>query len=225
MNAMRLICFCGVATVLVVLTNCRTSADPTEPVKQAKPAVQARKAPQPDATPSVGAGVNDDETIEAIRPGLTEAEAEVVRQQLREIRSREITSERHSNDFFYAGLKDEEVAEFLRELKGAIARDDRAKVASLVRYPTEVRLNGKGELTSIEDAQEFVAKYPAIMTERVLRDIATAEVSNLFANWKGVKIGRGSIWFAGLCEDRVCGQYKLMITRINNHPIPGNPER
>jgi hypothetical protein len=168
---------------------------------------------------------SDRPQIEALkRKGVHGEALEDGRKLQEKVRGRRYDGERADNDFFYAGLEEPPVAEFLRVLKEAVARNDRPKVASLVQYPTTVTLNGQGESVSINSADEFVAKYDAIMNERVLSALKEADVSNLFANWQGVSIGRGEIWFGGLCANgklEGCSEFVMKITKINNRPLPG----
>jgi hypothetical protein len=188
-----------------------------------------RKAPQnkvSDTGHGKPPGVDEpDHVVEALKPGLTDEETKALCRRLEGIRSPDFDGERAPNDFFYAGLKEPEVVKFLTELKDAVAKNDRAKVGSMVKYPTEIRLDGEGDIVEVKNVAEFVQKYDAIMTSRVLQDIGKAEVSNVRANWQGVSIGRGSVWFGGICEDRTCGEYKMKITRSNNHPISGAPPK
>ena len=127
------------------------------------------------------------------------------------------SSGRPANDFSYAGLTRESVEAFLQRLKRAVRANDRQAVASLVAFPTETRLRGTGPLVVIQTAPDFMKNYDAIMTKRILDEVRNATVETLSANWQGVSIGRGSVWFNGVCEDESCATAEVLITRLNSH--------
>lgn len=115
-------------------------------------------------------------------------------------------------DFSPAGLGTEEVAAFLRMLQDAVEAGDRARIAAVVAYPLSVRIRGKP--TILAGPADFVAHYPEIMNDEVAAVIRSAELTELFVNYQGVRIGRGELWFAGVYgEDRQ--KYRLQIVAIN----------
>jgi hypothetical protein len=177
--------------------------------------------------PSAASDTTDDQLLRMLtRDASSEAEVAAIERELGEVRSKEIRGERSNADVWFAGLTPEEVATFLAALKKAVRDKDRRKVAQLVEYPTQTRLDGKGKLVDIHDADEFVAKYDRIMTKRVLDAIRSATPSTVSASWRGVSLARGAVWFNGICVSgpaHACTKYVLRITRINNHPIPGEP--
>ncbi|MDX3904772.1 MAG: hypothetical protein QHC78_03680 [Pigmentiphaga sp.] len=85
---------------------------------------------------------------------------------------------------------------FFEKLQKAVATDDKAAVAAMVQYPFRARLGGKAH--TIRDAGHFVADYDQIMTPEVKRAIAAQTYPELFANWQGISIGSGEIWFSGI---------------------------
>lgn len=181
---------------------------------------QNESGPPPTST-TLSAERKNGGVIEALKPRISDAEADILQTKIEELERHGVTDERKANDPFYAGLKEPEVAAFIGKLKNAIKNGDRQQLASLVRYPLEVRLHGKGKLVSVPNALVFQQNYEAIVTERVRRELESANVANVSANWQGIRVGRGAIWFGGICEDRFCGKYTVMVTRINNHPISG----
>ena len=108
-------------------------------------------------------------------------------------------------------------------LKTAVERDDKAPVAALISYPTELRMNGKGPLVLIHTPSQFVSKYHAIVTDRVRSELRAATPETVHANWQGVSTVRGAVWYNGVCEDPKCKKYEILVTRINNHAVPGKP--
>lgn len=118
-------------------------------------------------------------------------------------------------DFTAAGLETEEVEIFFASLEQAIASDNRRKVASLIAYPLTVDL--AGEPLTIRDEGEFVRAYDTVVTGPVKQAVANADAATLFANWQGVRIGQGEVWFSGVYEedDVEEQEYVLKITAIN----------
>lgn len=127
----------------------------------------------------------------------------------------EVAVQRATPDFSVAGLTAGEVESFLGTLKDAVANDDRRAVASLVRYPIRVQLDGQN--TMIASAADFVSRYPEIINDNVKGALLAQETTELFANWRGVMIGRGEVWFGAVYEDpRDDETYHLRIIAINN---------
>jgi hypothetical protein len=86
--------------------------------------------------------------------------------------------------------------QFFETLQKAVASDDRAAVAALVAYPFQARVNGQA--VKLRDAAHFVADYDKIVTPKVKHAIANQTYATLFANWQGVMIGDGEVWFSGV---------------------------
>ena len=116
-------------------------------------------------------------------------------------------------DFSATGLEAAEVSDFFDALKEAVRRDDREAVAALVAYPVTVQI--QGQPTTVENADDFVARYSAIMNERIRGALRAQPFTDLFSNWQGVRVGRGELWFSGVYEE---GEeaYELKIIAINN---------
>jgi hypothetical protein len=183
-------------------------------------------APAPSMTnssASPAASSNSDPTASGLKRQFQGEELDVAKKLLEQHRAREYDGYREVNDFSVAGVERRDVSRFLDELKRAVAEGDRRKVAELVKYPTTVTLDGRGKPVVITSADEFMLKYDEIMNARVTAAVLVAEVENLFANWQGVAIGRGEIWFNAICEtgERLCKEYVMRITKINNRPLPG----
>ncbi len=114
-----------------------------------------------------------------------------------------------------AGLSVSEVEGFLASLRAAVANDDASVVASMVRYPITVQLDGRS--TMVDSPSDFVSRYPDIVNGRVREAVLTQDVTGLFVNWQGVMIGRGEVWFSAVYEDpRDDETYHLRIIAINN---------
>ncbi len=98
---------------------------------------------------------------------------------------------------------------FFDALKKAVASDDKKAVAALVDYPFQARIGDKA--VKIRDAAHFVADYDKVITKKVKQALHVQAYENLFANWQGVMIGDGEIWFSG-----VGSANQVKITAIND---------
>lgn len=98
-----------------------------------------------------------------------------------------------SAPFSSAGTTSEAVADFLHKLQRAVEVDDREAVAKFVNFPLRA-WNGKAT-GSVRDRRQFLAQYPAIFTADLQKTIAAARVERVFANWQGVMIESGGLWF------------------------------
>jgi hypothetical protein len=104
--------------------------------------------------------------------------------------------------------------EFFTRLKTAVADGDKETVASMVDYPFHARIKGKA--VKIRDQKHFVADYDQVITSKVKDAVAKQTYATLFANWQGVMIGDGEVWFNGICSDDSCKQQTVKITAIND---------
>jgi hypothetical protein len=104
-------------------------------------------------------------------------------------------SGQEENRYAVAGVEDpREVGRFLSELKEAVARDERARVASLVSFP--MRLNSGRRKTLVRDRRDFLRRYARIFNAKVREALARQAEPALFVNYQGVMVGDGEIWFA-----------------------------
>lgn len=104
--------------------------------------------------------------------------------------------------------------QFFEKLKKAVAEDDRQTVALMVDYPFQARI--KGRAVKIRDRKHFSADYDEIITPKVKNAISRQSYATLFANWQGVMIGDGEIWFSGICKDDECREQTIKIIAIND---------
>lgn len=98
---------------------------------------------------------------------------------------------------------------FFDGLKQAVATDDKSAVAAMVDYPFQARINDKA--VKIRDAAHFVADYDRVITAKVRQAVAQQTYPTLFANWQGVSIGDGEVWFSGIGDSS-----QVKITAIND---------
>ncbi|WP_266064392.1 hypothetical protein [Brucella intermedia] len=83
--------------------------------------------------------------------------------------------------------------QFFEKLQKAIGASDKQAVASMVDYPFRARIGGKA--VKINDAAHFLADYDKIVTAKVKQAVTRQTYATLFANWQGVSIGDGEVWF------------------------------
>ncbi len=103
---------------------------------------------------------------------------------------------------------------FFGDLKKAVGAGDKETVASMVDYPFQARIKGKA--VKIRDQKHFVADYDQIITSKVKDALAKQTYPTLFANWQGVMIGDGEVWFNGVCGDDSCKQQTVRIIAVND---------
>jgi hypothetical protein len=92
---------------------------------------------------------------------------------------------------------------FLASLKAAVKAQDKRKVAAMVRYPVLINM-AKGHRQIRTDAQ-FVAEYDRLFTTALRKVIEEQRPECLFANWQGIMIGDGEVWF----EEQANGSMKI----------------
>lgn len=98
---------------------------------------------------------------------------------------------------------------FFDALKKAVEANDKAAVAAMVDYPFQARINGKA--VKLRDPAHFIADYDKIVTAKVKDAVARQTYATLFANWQGVMVGDGEVWFSGVGDGNV-----IKITAIND---------
>lgn len=109
------------------------------------------------------------------------------------------------------------VRTFLQELQTAVARNERAHVASLIKFPITIEI--EGQRTKLSSRKQFLKYYDVAFDAKVKGFIAQQKFDSLFCDWKGIMIGRGEIWINAIGNPAI-----LKIIAINNNPqwSPGN---
>jgi hypothetical protein len=82
---------------------------------------------------------------------------------------------------------------FLASLKAAVKAQDKRKVAGMARYPLLVNLSKSHK--QIRTAAQLIAGYDRLFTSSIREAIEEQTSACLFANWQGVMIGNGEVWF------------------------------
>jgi hypothetical protein len=103
--------------------------------------------------------------------------------------------------------------DFFSALKQAVAAKDKQAVAGMVSYPFKTKISGKS--VTIRSAPDFVRRYDAILTPKVVSAIEQQTYDTLFARDIGVMIGSGEVWFTGVCTDNQCAQRTVKIIAVN----------
>jgi hypothetical protein len=113
-----------------------------------------------------------------------------------------------------AGLKEQDVKPFFEAIQKAVEQSDAIALSKMVKYPITLK-NPKGKTVKVFTSKEFVASYPQFITSQWKKAVLRQKYKELFANWQGVMIGRGEIWFSGICMSEPCSKYELKITGMN----------
>ncbi|AIR62391.1 hypothetical protein LH23_17535 [Cedecea neteri] len=102
---------------------------------------------------------------------------------------------------------------FFDIFKTQVVAQNKAEVAKLVSYPIKVTLAGKK--VQIKTSQQFIKNYEAIFTPDLVAVVKTQTYQDLFANYQGLAIGKGQIWFSGICQDNQCKKSTVLVIGIN----------
>ncbi len=106
---------------------------------------------------------------------------------------------------------------FFDTFTNAVAKADKKAVASLVNYPLMV--NRESGTKYIKSPAALIQNYDAVFTENVRHEIAIQTYDALFVNWQGVMIGRGQVWFEGICSGIItngkCENVTVNVVTIN----------
>ena len=101
---------------------------------------------------------------------------------------------RADNPYAVAGISNPaNFTQFLTRLKQAVAADDHAAIAAMVKYPLTV-YSSPGQPITYRSAAALSANYGRVFTPEVRAAVAAAKPDNLFVRDQGVMIGDGEIW-------------------------------
>lgn len=119
--------------------------------------------------------------------------------------------------FAVAGVEYEQVRSFLEALQAGIRTDDAAAVAALVEYP--LRVNYGSKQTRWLNGEQVIQGFSDIFTPDIKQAVLNQRFEDLFANWRGVKIGNGELWLAGICDrgspPNTCQNLRVRLHAIN----------
>ncbi|MEK1931564.1 MAG: hypothetical protein AAAC47_17650 [Pararhizobium sp.] len=107
-----------------------------------------------------------------------------------------------------------DLAEPLLSLTEAMGNDDAATIASLAEYPLRVAANG--ESYDIQNANDFIENFDALVTPETREAVANQKYDQLFVNSDGVMLAEGAVWMSGICDNDDCSSSHWAVTSINN---------
>jgi len=109
---------------------------------------------------------------------------------------------------------DQDVENFINQIKSYVVSDNNKMLAELVTYPINAKINDK--VAKIQNKDDFIKNYDQIFYPDYKQVISNAYTKYLFANWQGIMFGEGSynIWINEMTPNG--SKPKLMITAINN---------
>jgi hypothetical protein len=99
----------------------------------------------------------------------------------------------HSTVADFSPSLESKAYEFLASLKSAVKAQDTRKVAGMVHYPLLVNMPKSRK--KIKTTAQLIAEYDRLFTTSIRTAIEEQTPACLFANWQGVMIGNGEIWF------------------------------
>jgi hypothetical protein len=77
----------------------------------------------------------------------------------------------------------------------------------------------------VRSRAELLRRYREVFNENVSHAVQAQEANTLFANWQGVMLGDGQIWFSGVCagKDRAtpCAVKAIKVITVNTK-APGS---
>lgn len=102
------------------------------------------------------------------------------------------------------------------DLQAAVAAEDAAAVANLVRFPIGVSIDGHDRV--IKNAQEFVKNYQRFMTPEIVEAIKATSYTAVMVNAQGVMLGNGEVWISGICKDDACEAVDVKVVTVQSGP-------
>jgi len=109
-----------------------------------------------------------------------------------------------------AGISDSKAAEnFFLHLQQAVRNNQRAKVAAMMSYPISVRVRSRK--VKLRAKADLLKRYDFVFNKKVKHALAAQKIPDLFANWQGIMIGNGELWF-----NQMPVSHNFKITAINN---------
>jgi len=71
------------------------------------------------------------------------------------------------------------------------------------------------QVRDYQDAAHFEADCEKAFTKKVREAVARQSYETI-ANWQGVMMGDGEVWFAGVCGNATCDQQTVKIIAVND---------
>ncbi|MET3928094.1 hypothetical protein [Devosia sp. 2618] len=108
----------------------------------------------------------------------------------------------------------EEFGELFGSIQDAFLFDNPTNIADLAFYPLDIAANG--ELYEIEDPQDLVDNFDALVSSETQAGLSSQDFSDLIVNSDGVGFANGALWASLVCSDDSCSSAEWGIIRINN---------
>lgn len=103
------------------------------------------------------------------------------------------------HNFAATGLDAAAFAAFHKELKAALASGDKAKIASMVKYPLKAILPEKKML--VKNATMLTNRYEFFFKKAWVDRVLSATPATTVCNAQGVGLADGALWISGVGED------------------------
>ncbi|MFT8351098.1 hypothetical protein [Clostridium saccharoperbutylacetonicum] len=107
---------------------------------------------------------------------------------------------------------DQDVEDYVSKIQNYIANDNKEKLAEEIKYPINVKINGK--VTKIQNKDELIKNYDKIFYEEYKQKISETSTKYLFVNYQGIMVGVGEFWINDVISTG--SDSKLMVIAINN---------
>jgi hypothetical protein len=96
--------------------------------------------------------------------------------------------------YHVAGVDDALAAEnFFRDFQKAVKASDKRRVSAMIDYPISVIING--HQVQFENARQLRRSYDLVFNATFRKAIMKQDPSRLRANWRGLIVGDGEVWF------------------------------
>ena len=104
-----------------------------------------------------------------------------------------VSAQAADGPFSVAGVDDEQEAyAFLGDLQAAVRAKDRDVIAAMLSKSVKVYRDGK-QVSATDRA--LMARFDQVFHQSVAAVILCQPPGGLWANWRGISIGRGTLWF------------------------------
>lgn len=117
----------------------------------------------------------------------------------------------------YSGFlygSDQDVEDFMKQVKSAILKGDKNWVAAHLHYPIRVSLNGQEDIT-LKNKEQLIVNFEAVFYPEFKEQIKGFCSCNLFVNYQGAMLGNGQIWINQTPKSTM-EKHSYRITAINN---------
>lgn len=102
---------------------------------------------------------------------------------------------------------------FIHDLKLAISKGERKRVAEMVAFPIDVDIGGKS--VRLRSAAELVRRFDSVFTPRVVDTVTKQDINSIAFSSQGAMLGNGEVWIANITMHDG-GGFRLRIVAVNN---------